>query len=68
MLKLAPGVPIKFSLGGTYSKEGLTLFQILSLRRGTNSKRGPYLKLGSNSSIYGIYLGIVYFEIKIAKL
>ena len=29
------------------------LLQILSLRRGANSKRGAYLKLGANSSIYG---------------
>ena len=29
------------------------LFQILSLRRGANSKRGGYLKLGANLSIYG---------------
>ena len=28
------------------------LFQILSLRRGANSKRGAYLKLGAKSSIY----------------
>ena len=31
------------------------LLQILRLRRGTNSKRGAYLKLGANSSIYGIF-------------
>ena len=31
------------------------LLQILSLRRGANSKRGAYLKLGANSSIYGKY-------------
>ena len=33
------------------------LFQILSLRRGANSKRGAYLKLGANSSIYGKLYG-----------
>ena len=32
--------------------EGGRLFQILSLRRGANSKRGAYLKLSANSSIY----------------
>ena len=32
---------------------GGRLLQILSLRRGANSKRGVYLKLGANSSIYG---------------
>ena len=31
------------------------LFQILSLRRGANSKRDAYVKLGANSSIYGIH-------------
>ena len=30
-------------------------FQILSLRRGANSKRGAYLNLGTNSSINGKY-------------
>ena len=39
-----------FFLGGG---EGGRLLQILSLRRGSNSKRGAYLKLGANSSIYG---------------
>jgi len=34
--------------------EGGRLLQILNLRRGANSKRGTYLKLGANSSIYGI--------------
>ena len=34
--------------------EGGRLLQILSLRRGANSKRGAYWKLGTNSSIYGI--------------
>ena len=34
---------------------GGRLLQILSLRRGANSKRGAYLKLGANSSIYGKY-------------
>ena len=33
--------------------EGGRLLQILSLRRGANSRRGAYLKLGANSSIYG---------------
>ena len=28
--------------------------KVLSIRRGANSKRGAYLKLGANSSIYGI--------------
>ena len=35
------------------SRGGGRLLQILSLRRGANSKRGAYLKLGVNSSIYG---------------
>ena len=30
------------------------LLKLLSIRRGANSKRGAYLKLGANSSIYGI--------------
>ena len=38
--------------GGAYLKGG-RLLQILNLRRGANSKRGAYLKLGANSSIYG---------------
>ena len=33
---------------------GGRLLLILSLRRGANSKRGAYLKLSANSSIYGI--------------
>ena len=37
--------------GGAYFKG--RLLQILSLRRGANAKRGAYLKLGTNSSIYG---------------
>ena len=32
---------------------GGRLLQILNLRRGANSKQGAYLKLGTNSSIYG---------------
>ena len=40
---------LAFFLGG----EGKRLFQILSLRRGANSKRGAYLKVGANSSNYG---------------
>ena len=32
--------------------EGRRLLQILSLRKSANSKRGVYLKLGANSSIY----------------
>ena len=40
---------LAFFLGG----EGKRLFQILSLRRGANSKRGAYLKEGANSSNYG---------------
>lgn len=45
----------RFSLRGGRGRlfEGGCLFQILSHRRGTNSKRGAYLKLGANSSIYG---------------
>ena len=39
--------------GGGRLFEGTRLFQILSLRRSANSKRGAYLKLGANSSIYG---------------
>ena len=31
-------------------------YKFLSLRRGANSKRGTYLKLGADSSIYGILL------------
>ena len=38
--------------GGAYLKGGARLLQILSLRRGANSKRVAYLKLGANSSIY----------------
>ena len=34
---------------------GGRLFHILSLRRGANSKRRAHLKLGANSSIYGIF-------------
>ena len=36
--------------------EGGRLLQILSLKRGANSKVGAYLKLGANSSIYGMYV------------
>ena len=36
--------------------EGGRLLQILSVRRGANSKRGAYLKLGANLSIYGIII------------
>ena len=35
--------------------EGGRLLQILSLRRGANSKRGASLKLGANLSIYGCW-------------
>ena len=38
-----------------FSGEVGRLFQILSLRRGANSKPGAYLKLGANSSIHGMY-------------
>ena len=31
----------------------------MSLRRGANSKRGAYLKLGANSSIYGIWIHVL---------
>ena len=41
-------------LGGRLFKGG-SLLQILSLRRGANSKPGADLKLGANSSIYGNY-------------
>ena len=34
--------------------EGGRLLNIFSLRRGAYSKGGAYLKLGANSSIYGI--------------
>ena len=44
--------------------EGGHLLQILSLRRGTNSKRGAYLKLGTNSSIYGTFLKLSQVEMK----
>ena len=37
--------------GGPYLKWGAYL-QILSLRKGDNSKGGAYLKMGANSSIY----------------
>ena len=40
--------------GGGRLFEGGCLLQILSLRRGANSKRGPYLKLDANLNIYGI--------------
>ena len=42
--------------GGLFG--GGRLLQILSLRRGANSKRSAYLKLGANSSIYGIFVGL----------
>ena len=42
--------------------KGECLLQILSLKRGANSKRGAYLKLGTNSSIYSILLHVfIYF-------
>ena len=44
--------------GGRLFEEG-RLLQILNLRRGANSKRGAYLKLGANSSIYGYFLTIL---------
>ena len=47
--------------------EGGRLLQILSLRRGANSKRGAYLKLGANSSIYGKTLGSYRGQLKHAK-
>ena len=40
--------------GRSFEGVGGRLLQVLSLRRGANSKRGAYLKLGANSSIYGI--------------
>ena len=42
--------------GGGRLFKGRRLLQILSLRRGANSKRGAYLKLGANLSIYGIII------------
>ena len=36
--------------------EGGRLLQILNLSRSANSKRGAYLKLGANSSIYGSWV------------
>ena len=54
---------ISFFLGGGEEGglfEGGRLFQILSFRRGANSKRSAYLKLGANSSIYGTYSKIFY--------
>ena len=39
--------------GGAYLKRDGRLFQIVSLRRGTYSKRGTYLKLDANLSING---------------
>ena len=59
MFELAPGWLFNFlgREGDANSKrrlfEGGHLLQILSLTRGTNSKRGAYLKLGANSSLYG---------------
>ena len=50
--------------GGGRLFEGGHLLQILSLRRGTNSKRGAYLKLGTNSSIYGTFLKLSQVEMK----
>ena len=44
--------------GGRRLLEGGRLLQILNLRRGANSKRGAYLKLGANSSIYSIYIKV----------
>ena len=41
-----------FALQNGGGRVGARLLQILSLRRGANSKRGAYLKLGANSSIY----------------
>ena len=41
---------LALGLAGSIMTIGLP---ILSLRRGANSKRGAYLKLGANSSIYG---------------
>ena len=43
---------------------GGRLLQILNLRRGANSKRGAYLKLGANSSIYGRLTFLSYFLYK----
>ena len=40
-------------MGGCLFKGGC-LLQILSLKRGANSKQGAYLKLGSISSIFGL--------------
>ena len=50
--------------GGRLFEEG-RLLQILSLRRGVNSKRVAYLKLGANSSIYGghfLFMCVPYIE------
>ena len=55
VLYIVPSTETHFSSGeggGALIWKGL-LLQILSLRRGVNSKRGAYLKLGPNSSIYG---------------
>ena len=39
--------------GGGRLFEGGAYYKFLSLRRGANSKRDAYLKLGANSNIYG---------------
>ena len=47
---------------------GGRLLQILSLRRGANSKRGAYLKLGANSSIYGNMVEFTLGQVTFTKL
>ena len=42
-------------------KEG-RLLQLLNLRRSANPKRGAFLKLGANSSIYGICFAIYFSQ------
>ena len=57
---IVPSTETHFFLGGWEGRrlfEGGRLLQILNLRRGANSKQGAYLKLGANSSIYGILKG-----------
>ena len=56
LLSTEPGFFLGGGGGGGALFEGGCLFQILSLRRGVNSKRGAYLKLGANSSINSTFL------------
>ena len=55
-----PSTEPRFFLGGGGRGGAYSTF---NLRRGANSKRGAYLKLGANSSIYGFCtLSLFYSE------